>query len=638
MLETYDTETIDGKAFLLSSSRECIEVKSFDDCMDFLFKSDARLTFAYNMDYDASAILKYLPPRDIDKLYLHTSININGMRIVYLPAKVFRITRQGSAIEMFDLLQFYNMSLENASQKYLGEGKDDIPHEVKTDMGKYYPLPEWHDKIKFYCLRDAKLTYRLAEHFLSMLQVAGVEARKYYSTGYLAGKYLDKVKPGKLPEDISNFIAPSYYGGRNECTMRGTIPKVFIYDITSAYPSVIRNLQSLDGATYREGKKIDPKSTYQIIKGKFWMVPNRFIYPIPWKEKKRGFIYYPQFTGQTATITGQEWEVLERHNLISKVKNMEVLNIYCLPGKPFSFVDELYQERKKSDAHSYIFKLILNSLYGKFYEKRKSVVSMNPREMAQVDYAGAHELEFRKYWEYAKLNCSNAYKFYEKKCSCRFCVATWHLSRATRWQRKKKIDPIIVTTDSGDLHYFRTLEKGGRRFNVLYASLITASIRSLIYDAAVTVGKDFIACFTDSIFSLSPIDDKYIGEDIGKFSMKGIGKNFAMIGSGVYEYDGFDKEGNEKTFTRFRGFSRSGGLRDILNVPDCDIELSSLQRITWGTIVQQTKTWNPSDFNKLIERQRKLHINFDHKREWEMDFSSGSDILSKRITSKSRIL
>ena len=83
MMECYDTETISGKAFLLSSSKECIEVSSFDSCMEFIFKSPARLTFAYNMDYDASAILKYLPARDIDKLYLHTSIRVNGMRLVY---------------------------------------------------------------------------------------------------------------------------------------------------------------------------------------------------------------------------------------------------------------------------------------------------------------------------------------------------------------------------------------------------------------------------------------------------------------------------------------------------------------------------------------------------------------------------
>jgi hypothetical protein len=594
------------------------------------------------MDYDASAILKYLPARDIDKLYLHTYIKMSGLKIVYLPSKVFRIEWKGTSLEMFDLMQFYNMSLENASQKYLGGGKDDIPHDVKTDLGTYYPMQEWREKIRSYCLRDAGLTYRLAENFLNMLSVAGVETRKYYSTGYLAGKYLDKVKPGRLPEDVSRFIAPSYYGGRNECTMRGILPKVYIYDITSAYPSVIRNLQTLNGASYRIGKKIDPKATYKIIRGKIWNPSNRFIYPIPWKEKNKGFIFYPQLTGQSVTITGQEWDIMERHNLIDRVKNMEVLNIYCPPGNPFAFVDELYQERRKSDAHSYIFKLILNSLYGKFYEKRRSVVSMNPREMLQLDYAGAHELEFRKYWEYAKTVCPFAYRFYDKVCSCGVCTATGHLSRATRWHRKKKIEPIIVKADNGDLQYFRTLEKGGRRFNVLYASLITASIRSLIYNAAVSVGKDFIACFTDSIFSLSPIAEEYIGDDIGKFALKGIGENFVMIGSGVYEYDAPDKEGNPAIFTRFRGFSRSPekdkGLRDLLNVEFKDIELSSLQRITWGTIVQQTKTWNPSDFNKLIQRNRKLHINFDHKRLWKSDFSAGNETLTKTIPSIPRIL
>lgn len=639
-IETFDTETINGKAFLIASHVEWREVSSFDECMEFLLQSNVSISFAYNMDYDASAVLKFLPSRDIDKLYLHNILKVNGFRLTYLPSKVFRV--EGSNIrsmEMFDLMQFYNMSLENASQKYLGEGKDDIPLEVKSDLGRYYHQIEWTERIRFYCLRDARLTYDLAKHFLGMLSTAGVDARKYYSTGYLAGRYLNRAKTGKIPEDASRFISPSYYGGRNECTMRGTIPRAYIYDIKSAYPSVIRNLHSLQNAKFKMGKKPDKKATYHFIRADVTMKPNRFIYPIPWKDKRNGFIYYPRLTGQTVTVTGPEWDVLQRHNLIDRVKNPEVLNVYCTSEKPFSFVDNLFSERQKSDAHSYIFKLILNSIYGKVYQKKRAVSLLNDREMYHVDYTGAYDLEFRSYWEYAKNHCPNAYRFYDKICSCRYCTGTWFAARRTRWQRKKNFDPVVVRNDAGDFQYFRTIEKEGRNFNVLYATLITSTIRSLIYDAAVTVGEDFIACFTDSIFSRSPIASSFIADTIGMFELKAIAYDLTMIGSGVYEYDCLTPEWKVKTYTRFRGFSRSGGIRDLLDTGESgiqDIELKSLQRITWGIVVQQTKTWHPNDFNRLVQRTRKLHINFDHKRIWDSDFTSGSDVLLREIHSKPR--
>lgn len=634
-IETFDTETVDGKAFLIASSKHISDISSFTQAVEFIFSHDSNISFAFNMDYDASAILKFLSSREIDKLYLHNKLNVNGYFVQYIPSKIFRLSNETRTIEMFDLMQFYNMSLENAAQKILGEGKSEIPLEVKTNLGEFYPKPEWRDVIRHYCIRDAKLTYKLAHHFLNMLSQAGVDARKFYSTGYLAGRYLNKVKPGRLPDDAVTFIQPSYYGGRNECTQRGMIPRCYIYDIKSAYPSVIRTLKTLKGARYSMGRKPDVKADYKFINAKLWLKPGRFIYPIPWKEKRKGFIFYPCLTGQEVTITGPEWDILMKYDLIEKIKNVSVMNIHTRDEKPFSFVDELFEERKKSDSHNYIYKLILNSIYGKFYEKRNNVELMNGNEMYRLDISGSAELQYRKYLEYAKTKCKNAERYYEKKCSCPNCVALIHIANFTRWKRKKSIDPIVVRKDNGDFQYYRKKEHGGKRFNILYASYITASIRAKIYDAACSVGTDFVACFTDSIFSLSKLSDKFISDEIGMFELKGIAENLVMVGTGVYEYDVTNEEGT-KQYTRFRGFKRNGGLREILDSESKEIELTSLQRISWGTIVQQTKTWYPDDFNKLVHQKRNLHVNFDHKRIWSLDFENGKHVLSRRIVSKPR--
>lgn len=634
-IETYDTETIDGKAFLIGSSETVKDVSSFDECIEFIFSHPANTVFAYNMDYDASAIMKFLPPRDIDKIYLHNTLRVNGYLLSYIPTKIFRIMGHSRMVEMFDLMQFFNMSLESASNTYLGEGKDDIPHEVKSNLGIYYPLPEWRDKIRHYCLRDARLTKRLAEHFLSMLAQAGVPARKFYSTGYLAGRYLNKINPGTIPEDAHEFIYPSYYGGRNECTKRGMIPECFMYDIKSAYPSVIRKLKGLHKARFAITRKPTRTADYSILKMRLTMKKGRFIYPLPWKEKRKGYIFYPCIRGKEITITKPEWDMLEKHDLIEKVSDMETLNVYCRDDYPFSFVDELFQERKKSPAHSYIYKLILNSIYGKFFEKRRKVHRMNQREMFRLDRATYADLKYRRYLDHAKKNCPNAERFYEKICFCKYCSTMRFVSDSTRWKRKKDFDPIVVRDDAGEYQYFRRKESFGKNFNILYATYITSTIRSYLYDAAVSVGNNFIASFTDSIFSTAPLPDSFVESEIGKFELKGMAKNLVMVGTGVYECD-LETGDSVEQYTRFRGFKRSGGLRDILLSDEKEISLSSLQRITWGTIVQQTRTWFPEDFNKLVDRKRNLHINFDHKREWDMDFESGKHVVSRYISSKPR--
>lgn len=632
-VECYDTETIHGKAFLIASS-ECVQdVNSFDDCMEFIFRHSPNLCFAYNMDYDASAILKFLPPRDVDKIYLHTTLNVNGFRLVYIPAKIFRIVGHSRILEIFDLMQFYNMSLDNAAQKYLGEGKDDIPLEVKSNLGIYYPLPEWRTKVRNYCLRDARLTKRLAENFLSMLEQAGVSARKFYSTGYLAGKFLNRVNLGSLPEEHNQFVYQSYFGGRNECTQRGMIDRCFVYDIKSAYPSVIRTLKGLHNADFHIWKRPSKKADYSIMKMKIWLKPGRYIYPLPWKEKSKGYIFYPCIRGKEITITKPEWDVLEKHDLIDKVTGMETLNVYCREDYPFSFVNELFAERQKSPAHNYIYKIILNSIYGKFMERRPYVRRMDSRELFRYDRANSAYLEFMNYWNHAKQNCSHAVDYWKKDCYCEYCVMTRHVARWTKWKRKKEIEPIVVRDDDGDFQYYRKNQTPGNHFNSLYGTYITATIRSRIYDAAVSVGTDFVACFTDSIFSLSPLPEHFVSDKIGSFELKGIAENLVMVGTGVYEFDDADTKAQH---TRFRGFKRSGGLRTILDSDSKEIELSSLQRITWGTIVQQTKTWFPDDFNRLVQRKRKLHVNFDNKRIWSSEFESGKQALNKRILSKPR--
>jgi hypothetical protein len=633
----FDTETIRGKAFLIADKSRYAETENFQQVIDFLFSTPEKIWFTYNLDYDACAILKHVPVAVLNTLFMHTNCTYSDVDISYLPSKILRLTYRKREIEIYDLLQFYNMSLDAASEKFLGENKMGIPKKVKSDMGAYWTDPKWKKKIIKYCMRDALLTYRLGLHFLGMLDAAGIKTRKFYSTGYLAGKFLRRVDLGNVPPEVSAFVERNYYGGRNECTKRGMIGDVYIFDINSAYPSVIRELKSLKGAIYRDSKHIDSDADYFYAEIKVTFREGLYTYPIPIKDKTHGFIYYPRLVDATVVVNQFEYDIIQRLQVATNLQVLRVINIYCKDAsKPFLFVNDLFAERKKSDSHNYVFKIVLNSLYGKMYERKKSYRKLSGRESFAYDKKVSINLHAKLFIQQAEKRCKESKRYWEKKCQCATCKCCRMVSRRARFH-KVDFDPVW-TNENGEQNLYRTIRKNGKRHNAIYASLITSSIRCKIFEVANRMGKDFIACFTDSIFSLSPIPDEFISDDIGKFSLKAVAKNLLMIGSGIYEYDceEINKQTGKleiKSYTRFRGFTHHKGLRRKIKTKNTSISIDSLSRVSWGLVVAQTAVYKPDDYNVLMHKPRNLNLNFDHKRIWEKDFNSGNLALKTLIDS-----
>lgn len=630
----FDTETVNGKAFLIANKDEVRDISSLQDIIDFLLSTPENVRFCWNLDYDAGAILKYINAGELDRLYLNGTVRVGKVTITYIQSKVLRISTCKRTVECFDLLQFFNMSLDAAGEKFLSVRKKPIPKKVKTDMGTYYPKPEWHERIRRYCHHDALMTYRMGELFLSMLEKAGVSARKFYSTGYLAGKFLKRVTYGIIPDEVTMFVERNYYGGRNECTKRGMISSAYIYDINSAYPSVIRELKNLDGAIYSWSDAPDKEADYFFMETTLTLKDGLYMYPIPQKMKGHGFIYYPRMVKRKVVINNFEWDMMNRLKIIDHADIGKVLNIYCKKkDRPFSFVDELFAERKKSDAHNYIFKLILNSLYGKTLERKRMYRKLSDREIHSLEKRMAFQLEFKRYQDGAVKRCPHAWEYYKKECDCSVCHTLRLLSREKSFHVKRAPFEPVEVWNNGTLEYFRSFKKPGKRFNVIYGTLITSFIRCSIYEASFALGTDFIACFTDSIFTLSPIPDHYVSNALGKFSLKAKAENLLMVGSGIYEYDSLGK-----SYTRFRGFTHYKGLRKRFKTRKDKLSLDNLMRISWGVIVNQTNVWNPDDYNRLIKNRKTLNINFDHKRIWERDYKHAKDALSTLIESKPHVL
>src|SRR5678815_2911572 len=91
-----DTETYKGKAFLLSTSTEAILIASFRDFQNILFRYPKKTRFVfYNLDYDISALVKFLPRRIAAQIYLDRTVKYGSVWLRYIPGKVFSIVKDG---------------------------------------------------------------------------------------------------------------------------------------------------------------------------------------------------------------------------------------------------------------------------------------------------------------------------------------------------------------------------------------------------------------------------------------------------------------------------------------------------------------------------------------------------------------
>lgn len=314
-----DTETLDGKCFMLSleygsqdrKSREwTLEPRlyytdTFKDVLDafldcgklYYKKGKVGFThpsyFYWNLKFDSQALLKHLPNRLIDEIYINKKVQFdfetyeivdweeegdysNTVEIFYLPKKALRITFHkmhtykpvdstkwvnGGVIEMWDIAQFYGGSLNHNSKKYLGDEKtehcfDGSPLDVKK-LGKkvlvkkkklhsfvyeYEDYIEYYrDDIEYYCMKDAVLCGRLARKKVREFVEADVLFKSPFSIASISQYDLLFKDYKEVIPDPEKYRTPlkialtSYHGGWFEAQSVGFFEDCCYIDLKSAY-------------------------------------------------------------------------------------------------------------------------------------------------------------------------------------------------------------------------------------------------------------------------------------------------------------------------------------------------------------------------------------------------------------------
>lgn len=366
-----DTEAdTDGQMFVTCLSDDTIIPRDDWPSVMFTRKHRDRSYVAYNLKYDAGALLQHLPQGILDMLRANDKVDWEGYSYKVITNKMLTIRKGTHYITIYDIMQFYGGSLNANAERYLGEKKIDI--ETKRFTHEY--IRENWDRICTYCIKDAELTARLAQRFINQLNEWGLAVTKLYSTAWISYSWFasscghPSVKHfWNYDRRVLDYAMQSYNGGKFEVTRKG-MSYLYEYDIVSAYPHSIANLVDLHHCGVAWSKKYQDDAVYAFLECKL-KIPLEL--PSPVAVKRGSLNTYP--AGEfTKIITKQEYDYLVKYGA-----DVTILSAcWIIPDRlEYLYRDEvnrivkLKQEQKgKSKLGYHTAKILLNSLYGKFVQ------------------------------------------------------------------------------------------------------------------------------------------------------------------------------------------------------------------------------------------------------------------------------
>lgn len=273
-------------------------------------------------------------------------------------------------IIILDTFNFFNMSLSSIGQK--------IGLEKKGEKGRGYE----GISLKEYCKRDVEIIENLV---LGLRQF--IIDNDLGNMGITAGQqafncFRHKFKNDAVKINIHNnknaieLERASYRGGRTECFYVGKVEDtLYKLDVNSMYPSVMfyhkypSKLIKYQGSPSIRGL-FDAMTKYLVIADVDFYIDDNAIGLI--HKFKDGFRLVFGTGKQRGVLTSPELKYIQDHGQILKVYS------YAIYGSEYLFKDyvnyfyNLRQEYKEAGnkVYSELIKLFLNSLYGKFGQRK----------------------------------------------------------------------------------------------------------------------------------------------------------------------------------------------------------------------------------------------------------------------------
>lgn len=251
-----------------------------------------------------------------------------------------------------------------------------------AELGEIFQLPKLDAAFNAglkeaitYCRRDVEILKTAMEHFITFIQqedlgnfaqtIAG-QAFTSYRHRFLSHEIYIHADPRALAIERA-----AYSGGRTEAWIMGDAPeKTYVLDVNSQYPAVMMDHEyPVMLKTIRNNLDLDTAAA-MIAAGLLLVAECEVDTPDPIFPVKAGRLIFP--VGQfSTTLTTPEISAGINRGIIKSLKNVCVYE-----GAPIfgGYVDYFYHARLEAKAagdrvHDLMYKLFLNSLYGKFGQK-----------------------------------------------------------------------------------------------------------------------------------------------------------------------------------------------------------------------------------------------------------------------------
>ncbi|KAK6120363.1 hypothetical protein DH2020_045843 [Rehmannia glutinosa] len=292
--------------------------------------------------------------------------------------------------------------------------------------------------------------------------------------------YDEKENPIYLPSmNEDRFIRRGYYGGHTDAY----IPfgeNLYYYDVNSLYPFIMKSFKMPSGKPLWHGKLEDRDldDLYGFIEA-YVDCPETIKRPfLPYRDPKKTLIFP---TGKFVGVYYSE-ELKYARDLGYTIVPLKGYLFNKLDSRPFeSFVSDIFEKRQEAkrngnDAMSYIYKILMNSLYGRF--------GINPELNVTV---------ICDYTHYMKLIKNKGFKDGNKLSEYHYIVT---------YSTNKEVDD--------------TEWNPPKISAVQLSAVITACAR--IYMYPFISKEDCYYTDTDSVVLGSPLPENWLSEtDLGKF-------------------------------------------------------------------------------------------------------------------------
>jgi hypothetical protein len=298
--------------------------------IEFIDSLSKESIFCVNLEYDL------INTFGVEKIIEETEFSYSGNQMIKAKYK---------GVNFYNTLVIWFMGV-----KQMGEfiGIEKLPFE-----------PESID----YCKRDSEITWNFVNTMLLLYDklnikfksTIGSTALHHYLTWYKT------VDVEKIEDDVLYEYKKYYYGGRVECKKLGEIfGNISCYDVNSLYPFCMKNYFPLPDSM----KVVNflPENCMYLVDA---IVESNMETPVL-PKKINGKLCFPNGTFQVFS-NNVEIEYFKKQG--GKILSINKVMMFESTCRPFdSYVFDMYNLRIKSETEfeKYIYKKLLNTLYGKF--------------------------------------------------------------------------------------------------------------------------------------------------------------------------------------------------------------------------------------------------------------------------------